>query len=51
MTNEQINELEGFVIRIYDLSDKSQLARLDPNYATNDNNEKFSSLVALYLIL
>jgi hypothetical protein len=48
MTNEQINELEGFVIRIYDLSDNSQLAQLDPNYAhQNDNNEKFSSLVAL----
>ena len=48
MTDAQINELEGFVLRIYDLNDSAQLAQLDPNYAyLNDSNEKFSSLIAL----
>ena len=48
MTEAQINELEGFVLRIYDLNDSAQLAQLDPNYAyLNDSNEKFSSLIAL----
>lgn len=48
MTDTQINELEGFVLRIYDLNDSAQLSQLDPNYAhLSDNNEKFSSLVAL----
>tara|TARA_B100001939_G_scaffold333009_1_gene332546 strand:- start:34 stop:366 length:333 start_codon:yes stop_codon:yes gene_type:complete len=48
MTDAQINELEGFVLRIYDLTDNAQLAQLDPNYThLTDNNEKFSSLVAL----
>ena len=48
MTDIQITELEGFVLRIYDLSDNSQFSQLDPNYAhLSDNNEKFSSLVAL----
>ena len=52
MTDIQITELKGFVLRIYDLSDNSQLSQLDPNYAhLSDNNEKFSSLVALLLIL
>ena len=48
MTDAQINELEGFVLRIYDLTDNAQLAQLDHNYThLIDNNEKFSSLVAL----
>ena len=48
MNNTQIKQLEGFVIRIYDLSDNVQLSQLNPNYAhLSDNNEKFSSLVAL----
>ena len=48
MTDTQITELEGFVLRIYDLSDNAQLSHLDPNYANlSDNDEKFSSLVAL----
>ena len=48
MTDAQINELEGFVLRIYDLNDSAQLAQLDPNYAyLNDSNEKFSSLITL----
>ena len=48
MTDAQINELEGFVLRIYDLNDSAQLAQLDPNYAyLHDSNEKFSSLIAL----
>lgn len=48
MTDTQITELEGFVLRIYDLSDNAQLSQLDPNYAhLSDNDEKFSSLVAL----
>ena len=48
MNNTQIKQLEGFVIRIYNLSDNVQLSQLNPNYAhLSDNNEKFSCLVAL----
>ena len=48
MNDAQIKELEDFVIRIYDLTDASQISQLDGNYhALSDCDEKFSSLIAL----
>lgn len=48
MNDTQIKELEDFVIRIYDLTDTSQISHLDGNYhALSDCDEKFSSLIAL----
>ena len=48
MNDTQIKELEDFVIRIYDLTDASQISQLDGNYHTlSDCDEKFSSLIAL----
>ena len=48
MNDTQIKELEDFVIRIYDLTDASQISQLDGNYhVLSDCDEKFSSLIAL----
>ena len=48
MNDTQIKELEDFVIRIYDLTDTSQISQLDGNYhELSDYDEKFSSLIAL----
>ena len=48
MNDTQIKELEDFVIRIYDLTDASQISQLDGSYhALSDCDEKFSSLIAL----